>query len=63
MVSAEQMRKADRKKIKITFIDGESVIRQCTNFYQQEDDDEENMLEFSDVLINQSEIKSIEIIN
>lgn len=63
MINVELMKKADGKRINLIFTDGEVwKNKECTNFYRQEDEDEENMLEFGNTIVNQSEIKEIEII-
>lgn len=36
--------------------------KKCTAFYSKQSDDEEHVLEFGNILVNQSEIKSIEIL-
>lgn len=63
MVNEEAMRSADGKIINIILFNGEVFCDvRCTNFYRKEDEDEENMLEKGNILINQSEIKAIEIL-
>lgn len=63
MISEKLMREADGKTINISFFPGKDLKRvKCTNFYRKEEDDEENMLEIGNILLNQSEIESIEIL-
>lgn len=64
MVTFKQMKNCRGKHINLFFTDGEiwgNVF--CTNFYQQEDDEEEHCLEFENTLINQSQIEKIEILD
>ena len=64
MISIKEMENACNKNVDISFIDGgiwENA--KCTNFYVKDDDDEENMLEFDDAIVYQSEIKTIEILD
>lgn len=64
MISTEEMIKAEGKRVKIIFNDGEIwQSKFCNCYHWKQDEDEENVLEFGNVLINQSEIKSIEILN
>lgn len=64
MIEIEVMEKSKGKSLYIEFVDGEIwKNRKCTNFYFKDDDDEENMLEFGNVLVNQSEIKKLEILD
>lgn len=64
MIEIEVMEKSKGKILYIEFVDGEIwKNRKCTNFYFKDDDDEENMLEFGNVLVNQSEIKKLEILD
>lgn len=64
MIEVEVMEKSKGKNLYIEFVDGEIwKNRKCTNFYFKDDDDEENMLEFGNVLVNQSEIKKLEILD
>lgn len=64
MIEVEVMEKLKGKNLYIEFVDGEIwKNRKCTNFYFKDDDDEENMLEFGNVLVNQSEIKNLEILD
>ncbi|MCI6157668.1 MAG: hypothetical protein MR660_06180 [Peptoniphilaceae bacterium] len=63
MISVNLMRQADGKHVNISFNDGECFKDiKCTNFYRKEDDDEENMLEFGNIIVFQSEIKNIELV-
>lgn len=63
MISVNLMRQADGKHVNISFNDGECFEDiKCTNFYRKEDDDEENMLEFGNIIVFQSEIKNIELV-
>lgn len=63
MISEKLMRQADGKTINISFFQGKDLKHvKCTNFYRKEEDDEENMLEIGNILLNQSEIESIEIL-
>ncbi len=63
MINIDTMKKAKGKKVYIEFIDGEFWKNKlCTNFYAKDDDDEENMLEFGNILVDQSEIKSIKFL-
>ena len=63
MIEVEVMEKLKGKNLYIEFVDGEIwKNRKCTNFYLKDDDDEENMLEFGNILVNQSEIKKLEIL-
>ncbi|WP_099950222.1 hypothetical protein [Ezakiella peruensis] len=64
MITVAIMENSKGKSLYIEFIDGEIWNnRKCTNFYVKDDDDEENMLEFGNILVNQSEIKRIEILD
>lgn len=64
MISEKLMRQADGKMINLSFFSGEELKHvKCTNFYRKEDDDEENMIEIGNIIINQSEIKSLEILD
>ncbi|MEB3429708.1 hypothetical protein VLK81_06730 [Citroniella saccharovorans] len=64
MVNVEVMKKSKNRFVNIYFTDGDNWKNiRCTNFYLKDDGDEENMLEFENVLINQSEIKKIEILD
>lgn len=64
MISEKLMRQADGKMIYLSFFSGEELkCVKCTNFYRKEDDDEENMIEIGNIIINQSEIKSLEILD
>ena len=64
MINIKEMENACNKHVNIFFIDGEIWKNaKCTNFYIKDDDDEENMLEFDNILIYQSEIEKIEILN
>ena len=60
----EKMKLSEKKCINIYFNDGnilENVY--CDMFHWSQDEDEENMLEIGVYLINESEIKDIEILN
>ncbi len=59
MISFEQMEKCKNKNVELRLKKAEVYSGLCTNFYWAEDEDEENMLEFGNILVNQSEIKSI----
>lgn len=64
MIDLEEMKNACNKNVNILFVDGEVwENKKCTNFYVKDENDEENMLEFDDTIVYQSEIKSIEIID
>lgn len=64
MIDVKLMEKADGKIVNLYFKDGtEWKNKQCTNFYIKDDDDEENMLEFGNIIVNQSEIENIEILD
>lgn len=63
MINIKEMENACNKHVNISFKDGEIWENaKCTNFYVKDDDDEENMLEFDNTLIYQSEIEKIEVI-
>lgn len=65
MITEKYMKECMGKRIKVTFEDFEgekTVIGKCLYFYQSEDEDEEPMIEINDNLINQSEIKTLEIL-
>lgn len=64
MIGIEKMKKSKGKHLYIEFKDGEIWRkRKCTNFYIKDDDDEENMLEFDNILVNESEIKNFKILD
>ena len=61
MISCEEMKNCEGKIIRLIF-DSVSPIEGFCQCYHQAEDDEEPMLEVDKYLINQSEIKSIEIL-
>jgi hypothetical protein len=64
MVSTKEMKEAEGKNIKIKFTDGEIwEKRYCDSYQWDEDESEELMLEFDNILVKQSEIESIEILD
>ncbi len=64
MINVKLMEKAKGKKVNISFYNGmDWKNKTCDNFYSKQDDDEENMLEFGNIIVNQSEIKNIEILD
>lgn len=63
MIRVEEMRKCIKKNIVVTYIGGEKFKGYCTEFFRVETDDEEPMLGFGNLVILQSEIKSIEILD
>lgn len=56
------MKNCAGKRIRLTFDSISQIEGFCQCYHQSEDDDEEAMLEVGIYLINQSEIKSIEIL-
>ena len=56
------MKNCEGKRIRLTFDSVSPIEEFCQCYHQAEDDDEEPMLEVGIYLINQSEIKSIEIL-
>lgn len=64
MIDIKTMEKADGEMVNLYFTDGtEWKNKQCTNFYIKDDDEEENMLEFGNIIVNQSDIEKIEILD
>lgn len=64
MISEEEMIECHGKHVRIEFTDGDIwENRYCNSFLNQEEDDEENMLLFDNIAVNQSEIKSIKILD
>ena len=64
MIDVKLMEKAYGKRVNLYFKNGTVwENKKCTNFYIKDDDDEENMLEFGNIIVNQSEIKNIEILD
>ncbi len=63
MVSTNEMKGCKTKYINLYFVDGEVWNNVYVDWYiQAEDEGEEPMLEIGSYLINQSEIKKIELI-
>lgn len=63
MVSTNEMKECKTKYINLYFADGEVWKNVYVDWYiQAEEDEEEPMLEIGSYLINQSEIKKIELI-
>ena len=56
------MKNCAGKRIRLTFDSISQIEGFCQCYHQSEDDDEEALLEVGIYLINQSEIKSIEIL-
>ena len=63
MVSIEKMRKCHGKNVLLTYNDGTQIKDKCICYLKKEEDYEEPSLEFTDGIVNQSEIKSIEILD
>lgn len=64
MISVDEMKKAKGNKVNISFNNGiDWKNKTCDNFYSKQDDDEENMLEFGNIIVNQSDIEKIEILD
>lgn len=66
MITLKEMEKAEGRYVKIIFYDGEIWERRfcdCFHWSEGDEENEENMLEFGNILVNQSEIKSIEILD
>ena len=62
MISIKEMKKCEGKKIRLTFENVSPIEGFCQCYLQSEDEDEEPMLEVGEYLINQSEIKTLEIL-
>ena len=56
------MKNCAGKRIRLTFDSVSPIEEFCQCYHQAEDDDEEPMLEVGIYLINQSEIKTLEIL-
>lgn len=64
MIDVKLMEKAYGKKVNLYFKNGTVwKNKKCTNFYVKDDDDEENMIEFYNIIVNQSDIEKIEILD
>ena len=64
MISIEKMWECKGKHLKIIFTDGNVWDHKyCDCYLRPEEDDEEPMLQFGNIIVNQSEIKSIEILD
>lgn len=64
MINVEEMRKAELHNIRLELMDGTVKTGHCSYYMQSEDDEEEPAIFFGEQhMIEQSEIKSIEILN
>ena len=63
MISIEKMRKCHGKHVLLTYSDGSQTKDKCICYLKKEEDYEEPSLEFADGIVNQSEIKSVEILD
>ena len=62
MISIKEMKECEGKRIRLTFDNVAPIEGFCQCYLQAEDEDEEPMLEVGKYLINQSEIKTLEIL-
>lgn len=64
MISIKEMKKSEGHKAKLYFVDGDSIETYIELYEEGQDDGEENFLLVKDnLLINQSEIEKIEILD
>lgn len=64
MISIKEMKKSEGHKAKFYFVDGDTLETYIELFEEGQDEDEENFLLAKDnLLINQSEIEKIEILD
>lgn len=64
MISLEEMRKAELHNIRLELVNGTVETGYCSYYMQSEDDEEEPAIFFGEHhMIEQSEIKSIEILD
>lgn len=62
MISLEEFINCYKKKVKLYFDDGDTLEGYCNCWYSPQDEDEEYMLDFGDILVNQSEVEKVEIL-